>query len=175
MPGCRETKYVQHSSKIPISVVEGEDFNWCTCQRELVSKGLSDEDRKKDVIATHEKTQTCGACCCYEPYLLTKDASGNTIGRTEYVCDWWSEYNIIGIDCIGLDEMSSCFIHLHILSIICAAKFVYPNLISMMVVGQRSTAFVLIHVLQAAASCADAVEKVASAAVFHSLYAIPIL
>lgn len=88
MPGCREAKYVQHSSTIPASVVGGEDFNWCTCQTELVSKGLKEEDRIRDVVATHEKGQTCGACCCYEPYLETKDAEGNTIGKTQYVCDW---------------------------------------------------------------------------------------
>mmetsp|Transcript_5328 Transcript_5328/g.11688 ORF Transcript_5328/g.11688 Transcript_5328/m.11688 type:complete len:301 (+) Transcript_5328:29-931(+) len=87
-PGCREVKYVQHSSTIPESVVSGEDFNWCTVQRDLLPKGLTEEDRNKDVIATHEKTQTCTACCCYEPYLETKDASGKVIGSTQYVCDW---------------------------------------------------------------------------------------
>lgn len=92
MPGCRRVKYVQHSSTIPLDVVQGEDYRWCTCQCDEVSKGLSEEDRMKDVIATHEKTQTCGACCCYVPYLKTKDAKGKTIGKTEYVCDGWCEY-----------------------------------------------------------------------------------
>lgn len=87
-PGCREVKYVQHSSKIPPSVVSGEDFRWCTCQRDVLSKGLTEEDRNRDVIATHEKPQTCTACCCYEPYLETKDENGNVIGKTQYVCDW---------------------------------------------------------------------------------------
>lgn len=88
MPGCREVKYVQHSSTIPPDVVKGEDNNWCTCQKGLLSKGLTEEDRNRDVIATHEKPRTCGACCCYEPYLETKDANGDVIGKTQYVCDW---------------------------------------------------------------------------------------
>lgn len=88
MPGCRAVKYVQHSSTIPPAVTETEDYHWCTCQGDILPKGLTEEDRAKDVIATHEKAQTCGACCCFEPYLETKDASGTVIGKTEYVCDW---------------------------------------------------------------------------------------
>lgn len=91
MPGCREVKYVQHSSTIPPAVTEGEDYHWCTCQGDLTPKYLTEEDRNRDVIATHEKAQTCGACCCLEPYLETKDGNGNVIGKTEYVCDWHSK------------------------------------------------------------------------------------
>jgi len=87
MPGCRRVKYVHHSSNIPEAVADAEDFQWCTCQCDELPKGLSEEDRTKDVIATHEKTQTCGACCCFEPFLETKDADGNLIGKTVYVCD----------------------------------------------------------------------------------------
>lgn len=94
-PGCRATKYVQHSSAAPPSVVKAEDYNWCTCQTGLISKGLTEEDRNKDVIATHEKGQTCGACCCYEPYLETKDANGKLIGKTQYVCDWFSKFCVV--------------------------------------------------------------------------------
>lgn len=88
-PGCREVKYVQHSSTIPPAVVAGEDYRWCTCQREVISKGLTEDDRQRDVIATHEKPMTCTACCCYEPYLETKDGNGRVIGKTQYVCDGW--------------------------------------------------------------------------------------
>lgn len=87
-PGCRKVKYVQHSSAIPSTVVAGEDFAWCTCQRGVLPAGLTEEDRNKDVIATHEKPQTCTACCCFVPYLETKNEGGNVIGRTEHVCDW---------------------------------------------------------------------------------------
>jgi len=93
IPGCREVKYVQHGSTIPESVVKGEDYRWCTCQGDELPKGLSEEDRNKDIVATHEKKQTCGAhlsgCCKPHPYLETKDADGKTIGKTEFVCDWW--------------------------------------------------------------------------------------
>lgn len=88
-PGCRAVKYVQHSSKIPPAVAKGEDYNWCTCQKDTLPKGLTEEDRVRDVVATHEKGQTCGACCCYEPYLETKDGDGNLIGKTQFVCDGW--------------------------------------------------------------------------------------
>mmetsp|Transcript_6396 Transcript_6396/g.14081 ORF Transcript_6396/g.14081 Transcript_6396/m.14081 type:complete len:253 (+) Transcript_6396:88-846(+) len=88
-PGCREVKYVQHSSTIPPAVVSKEDYHWCTCQRDVLPKGLTEGDRIRDVIATHEKPTTCTACCCYEPYLETKDESGTVIGKTQYVCDWY--------------------------------------------------------------------------------------
>jgi len=86
-PGCRKVKYVQHSSNIPPSVEEAEDWRWCTFQCDELPKGLTEEDRSKDVIATHEKPQTCTACCCLEPFLETKDSEGNVIGKTLYVCD----------------------------------------------------------------------------------------
>lgn len=92
LPGCRAVKYVQHSSTVPASVVKSEDYKWCTCQCDETPDALSEEDRNKDVIATHEKGQTCtgGICCCYLPYLETKDASsGKLIGKTQYVCDGW--------------------------------------------------------------------------------------
>lgn len=91
LPGCRAVKYVQHASKIPNSVVTSEDYHWCTCQCDDHPKGLTEEDRNKDVVATHEKEQTCGGpfVCCNQPYLETKDADGNLIGKTKFVCDWW--------------------------------------------------------------------------------------
>jgi len=87
MPGCRETKYVQHAGSVPPAILD-ENKNCFSCQTGLVTEGLSEADRAKDVVATHEKGQTCGACCCVPPYLETKDASGKVIGRTEFVCDW---------------------------------------------------------------------------------------
>ena len=91
MPGCRATKYVQHAAKVPDEVVGDEDWNWCRMQTGILPKGLTEEERTKSVIATHEKTQTCGACCsccgCLPAYMETKDAEGNTLGKTTYVCD----------------------------------------------------------------------------------------
>lgn len=88
MPGCRETKYVMHSGPPPESIIGKEDYNWCTCQKGLVTEGLTESEQKDSVIATHEKTRTCGACCCGPmPYLETKDAEGKLLGKTEYVCD----------------------------------------------------------------------------------------
>ena len=73
--------------------VKSEDYQWCTCQGDELPKGLTEEDRNKDIVAFHEKKQTCGAqlsgCCQPHPYLETKDANGKTIGKTEFVCDWW--------------------------------------------------------------------------------------
>lgn len=86
-PGCRPVKYVQHSGPVPESILE-ENKGWFTCQKGDLTEGLSEEDRNKDVIATHEKEQTCGACCCCPPYLETKDATGTLVGKTQYVCDW---------------------------------------------------------------------------------------
>jgi hypothetical protein len=88
LPGCRKTKYVQHSSTIPESVKKEEDFNWCTVQCATNPKGLTEEDRNKDVVATHEKPLACGMnCCCFFPHIFTKDANGKVIGKTQYVCD----------------------------------------------------------------------------------------
>jgi len=87
-PGCRETKYVQHSGPVPDSILD-ENKGWFTCQKGILTEGLSEEDRNKDVVATHEKGQTCCACCCCPPYLETKDANGEFIGRTVFVCDGW--------------------------------------------------------------------------------------
>jgi len=88
LPSCRETKYVQHSSTIPEAVRKEEDGNWCSIQCDKTPKGLTEEDRNKDIIATHEKSLTCGMnCCCYLPRIETKDASGSVIGKTQYICD----------------------------------------------------------------------------------------
>ena len=57
-------------------------------QCDKTPKGLTEEDRNKDVIATHEKPMTCGMnSCCFKPYMLTKNAEGEVIGTTQFVCD----------------------------------------------------------------------------------------
>lgn len=73
-PACRQTKY---------TVYDGED-------------------ESKPVIFTHEKKTTCSHCplvmytdngpvripmCCCLPYLETKDAGGELLGTSRYVCD----------------------------------------------------------------------------------------
>ena len=104
----------QHSSKVPAAVEKAEDWNWCTCQGGGLPKGLTEEDRIRDVIATHEKPLTLGACCCYVPYLETKDADGKVIGKTQYVCDWCSKLLFprrgVGLDSF-LNVISCCFVN----------------------------------------------------------------
>lgn len=95
-PGCRGIKYVQHSGPPPVSMMS-ENVEWCVCQYEETTKGLSEEERNSNVVATHEKNQTCGVFCCScpclcngcgLPYLETKDPiTGSVLGKTQYVCD----------------------------------------------------------------------------------------
>ena len=94
--GCREIKYVQHYGPVPPSLM-AENEDWCQCQTEHTPKNLSEEDLNSNVVATHEKKQTCGVFCCWLPcvcnglglpYLETKDGStGRVLGKTQYVCD----------------------------------------------------------------------------------------
>lgn len=96
-PGCRAQKYVQHASSAPGSVrAENNGVLCCACQPGKVTAGLSDAERESNVVATHEKNSTCGFCwtfpipfpvCCFLPYLETKKATGEVIGKTSYVCD----------------------------------------------------------------------------------------
>jgi hypothetical protein len=61
------------------------------------TKGLTEEERNLNVVATHEKSQTCGVFCCWcpclcngcgLPYLETKDSNtGTVLGKTQHVCD----------------------------------------------------------------------------------------
>eukprot|EP00986_Skeletonema_menzelii_P000286 scaffold82_cov135-Skeletonema_menzelii.AAC.6 len=88
LPNCRKTKYVHHSSTIPETVRKEEDFNWCRIQCDDLPKGLTEEDRVKDVLATHEKPLTCSMnSCCLLPKITTKDGNGNVLGKTKFVCD----------------------------------------------------------------------------------------
>lgn len=94
--GCRSIKYVQHHGPPPASMMK-ENVEWCTCQFDEATKGLTKEERTTNIVAIHEKKQTCGVFCCWTPcvcngfglpYLETKDpATGNVLGRTQYVCD----------------------------------------------------------------------------------------
>lgn len=93
--GFRAIKYVQHSGPPPASLTKEND-DWCTCQSSLTTEGLSEEELSSNVVATHEKNQTCGVFCCWIPclcngcnlpYLETKDAQGTVLGKTQYVCD----------------------------------------------------------------------------------------
>lgn len=92
MPACRKIKYVHHSGKAPESITQ-ENKGWFRCQTGPITKGMSEEERNRDVIATHEKEQTCGICClifplCFNlPYLETKGPAGEKMGTTEYLCD----------------------------------------------------------------------------------------
>ena len=88
LPGCREVRYVQHGGPVPDAIM-GENAGFCfQCQTSPVTDGLTDADRDRDVVATHSKGQTCGACCCHPaPYLETRDADGKVVGKTQFVCD----------------------------------------------------------------------------------------
>ena len=94
-PGYRRIKYVQHSGPPPGSIMS-ENKSWFSCQCEDTPSDLSEEDIKSNVVAIHEKGQTCGihccGClmcnCCDLPYLETKDGStGEVLGTTRYICD----------------------------------------------------------------------------------------
>jgi len=100
LPGCRETKYVQHHGRVPESL-KIENRDWCTCQTEEYPTELSENERRSNIVATHEKTSTCGYCfnfgditfpicnCCPLPHLDTKTNDGQLIGRTIYICDYY--------------------------------------------------------------------------------------
>lgn len=98
LPGCRATKYVQHSGPPPASIM-GENQGWFTCQTGDTPTGLEENDRQANVVAIHEKKSTCGHCwtfmvpipicnCVPSPYLETTNAeTGQVVGMTLYVCD----------------------------------------------------------------------------------------
>eukprot|EP00550_Attheya_septentrionalis_P007984 CAMPEP_0198296424 /NCGR_PEP_ID=MMETSP1449-20131203/32434_1 /TAXON_ID=420275 /ORGANISM="Attheya septentrionalis, Strain CCMP2084" /LENGTH=288 /DNA_ID=CAMNT_0043997039 /DNA_START=396 /DNA_END=1262 /DNA_ORIENTATION=- len=92
VPGCRETKFVQHAG-YPPSELQQEDWSCCVIQTEPTSAELSHGDLQANIIATHEKEMSCStgcaccACCGLAPYLLTKDETGLVLGETTFVCD----------------------------------------------------------------------------------------
>ena len=98
LPGCRTIKFVQHSGPIPPALMT-ENQDWCTCQCSQRPPGLESIDADANIVAIHEKNQTCGYCfnfgdysfpiCCCLPYLVTKDGeTGQVLGKTQYICDW---------------------------------------------------------------------------------------
>ena len=98
LPGCRAIKFVQHAGPAPASIL-GENQEWFRCQTGTTTKGLHVTDMESNIVATHEKNCTCGYCfnvgdmsfpicnCFPLPYLETKDAKGNVLGQTRYICD----------------------------------------------------------------------------------------
>ena len=61
--------------------------------------GMTEADRYRNIVATHEKVCTCGYCfmfgdisfpicnCFPLPYLETKRSDGTSVGKTLYICD----------------------------------------------------------------------------------------
>lgn len=100
-PGCRSQKYIQHAGPPPESIMQENQGCCCclVCQTGPTTAGLKDHERDRNVIATHEKSYTCGIwnlvaipfpiCNCFPlPYLDTKNGTdGTNLGRTSYVCD----------------------------------------------------------------------------------------
>lgn len=89
-PGCRETRFVHHAGLPPASLGI-EDRHFCRIQESPASSFLTKEELRRDIVATHEKTNTCPInCCCFPnnlPYLRTLDSEGRYLGETKYVCD----------------------------------------------------------------------------------------
>jgi hypothetical protein len=89
-PGCRETRFVHHAGAPPRSLGE-EDKHCCRVQLTPSSSFLTPDELKQDIVAVHEKKNTCGTncCCCLHllPYLQTLDGEGRYLGETRYVCD----------------------------------------------------------------------------------------
>jgi len=86
-PGCRETKFIHHSGLPPKSLGE-EDRHCCRIQDKPTSSFLTHEEINQNIVAVHEKENTCGpAFCCCLPYLRTTDNEGRYMGETKYVCD----------------------------------------------------------------------------------------
>jgi len=98
LPGFREVKYVQHAGQVPDSI-KAENDSCCTVQSQPYTKGMTEEERTDNIVATHEKKCTCGYCfnfgdlsfpicnCFPLPYLATSTKDGKYIGKTVYVCD----------------------------------------------------------------------------------------
>mmetsp|Transcript_6907 Transcript_6907/g.14663 ORF Transcript_6907/g.14663 Transcript_6907/m.14663 type:complete len:318 (-) Transcript_6907:201-1154(-) len=87
---CRETKFVHHAGLPPASLGI-DDREFCRIQESPATSFLTEEELKRDIIATHEKAVTCptNCWCCpnHLPYLRTLDSEGRYLGETKYVCD----------------------------------------------------------------------------------------
>lgn len=90
LPGCRETKFVHHAGAPPASL-GAEDFHCCRIQTTPASSFLTPQQISSNIVAVHEKANTCpvNCCCCPGnlPYLRTVDGEGRYLGETRYVCD----------------------------------------------------------------------------------------
>mmetsp|Transcript_17948 Transcript_17948/g.36990 ORF Transcript_17948/g.36990 Transcript_17948/m.36990 type:complete len:293 (+) Transcript_17948:133-1011(+) len=79
LPGCRETKFVHHAGLPPASLGT-EDCHFCRIQTTPASAFLKPHELSGNIVAIHEKDNTCptNCCCCPGnlPYLRTKDAQG---------------------------------------------------------------------------------------------------
>eukprot|EP00547_Thalassionema_nitzschioides_P005903 CAMPEP_0194201658 /NCGR_PEP_ID=MMETSP0156-20130528/1873_1 /TAXON_ID=33649 /ORGANISM="Thalassionema nitzschioides, Strain L26-B" /LENGTH=318 /DNA_ID=CAMNT_0038926913 /DNA_START=43 /DNA_END=999 /DNA_ORIENTATION=- len=89
-PGCRETRFVHHAG-LPPESLGNEDYHCCVIQTSPTSHFLTPHDVSAEIVAIHEKQNTCPTnCCCFPenlPYLRTLDAQGEYLGETKYVCD----------------------------------------------------------------------------------------
>jgi len=87
-PGFRETRFVHHAG-LPPQSLGSEDRHFCRVQLSSTSSFLKNEQLTHDIVAVHEKKNTCGVglCCCYLPYLRTTNNDGRYLGETRYVCD----------------------------------------------------------------------------------------
>ena len=100
LPGCRETRFVHHAGLPPASL-GAEDFHCCRIQTTPHSSFLTPHEVSSNIVAVHEKANTCPTnCCCCDggggdvpeggrclPYLRTTDGTGRYLGETRYVCD----------------------------------------------------------------------------------------
>lgn len=97
LPGWRRTVYFQHAGPPPDELVRTERSacaDCCRVQFDHVSRGMDEEDRRRDLVAVHRKDHTCCVTaglwllCCDAPYLETWDAKNRVpLGATRYVCD----------------------------------------------------------------------------------------
>lgn len=99
-----------HESHLPVKMFVKEESSWCGRCMSFAWPGWratkysvrDGESKTGPVLFTHEKEATCShcpivmlsdngpvrcPCCCCLPFLTTKDASGNVLGTTKYVCD----------------------------------------------------------------------------------------
>jgi hypothetical protein len=86
--GTRETRFVHHAG-LPPDALGTEDYHWI--QAGPTSSFLTQEELLSNIVAVHEKSNTCSTncCCCPNslPYLRTMDSTGRFLGETRYICD----------------------------------------------------------------------------------------
>jgi hypothetical protein len=82
----------------------GRCFSWCApgMRKTTYTTYLGADGAGGEMVMTHSKERSCGQniivacsdsgpvrcpCCCFLPYMVTKDASGTVLGKSEYLCD----------------------------------------------------------------------------------------